>query len=502
MDTLGTVSKIYGAAMPTLEHTVKVYEYLHIGVRFGSAVKDKKDKGVWWARIKFPRQSPVYLSTKIPYDNGSAIAKHQAQQEALKLFDPYKKKLEIGKPINHVFYIHNLLDEYCEEVEEHTKENEKREEQGLEPIRTVIGGRGYWNIRRLRVHRTCTKYLREFFKTIRTNPAELRYAIKGAPQLKDIASCTKRDWDKLDTFLLERYSHLSKETRLRVNTILRNFLHWCYEKEYIDEVVSVKRPARGGVLEARKRMRREITPQDYRRMIEYTREKYLDKGQRIYTGFRHYQYLFHLWILILANTGIRPPTSGLKSTLMRWEHVDFNDPERPILHRPNEKLHNYEALIMPAAWDYFQALVNFYDDLGMPTDKGYVFAHPVDKDPSTRQGFRRGDPIYGFRKQWVRMVEDLGLAKAGAPQSERVSPSSLRAWFITQRLYAATDKGERIDILQLARATGTSVSQIEARYARLETRRGYEHLTAGGYYPEKKASYEEIEGVRYYTGHR
>jgi hypothetical protein len=470
-------------------------------VRIGEGTVNKKKKGVWWARIKFPGEKPVYRSTQVPYDQGSFLSKQQALQEASKLFEPYKTLYRTGRPLESVHYINNLLDEYCEEVELFTKENEQREENGLEPIREVIGGRGYWNIRRLRVHRTCTKYLQEFFKTITVDPAHVPYALKGKPMVKDIASCTKRDWDKLDTFLLERYSHLSKETRLRVNTVLRNFLHWCYDKEYIEEVVSVKRPARGGVLEARKRMRREITPEDYRRMIDYTREKYLDKGQRIYTGFRHYQYLFHLWILILANTGIRPPTSGLKSTMMRWEHVDFNDPERPILHRPNEKLHTYDALIMPAAWDYFQALVNFYDDLGMPTDKGYVFAHPVDKDPNSRQGFRKGDPIYGFRKQWVRMVEDLGLAKAGAPQSERVSPSSLRAWFITQRLYAATESGERIDILQLARATGTSVSQIEARYARLETRRGYEHLTAGGYHPEKRAAYEEIEGVRYYRGH-
>jgi len=64
------------------------------------------------------------------------------------------------------------------------------------------------------------------------------------------------------------------------------------------------------------------------------------------------------------------------------------------------------------------------------------------------------------------MVEALGLAEKGTAQSERVSPSSLRAWFITSRLYA----DERVDTLQLARATGTSVGQIEERYARLDTR--------------------------------
>ena len=95
------------------------------------------------------------------------------------------------------------------------------------------------------------------------------------------------------------------------------------------------------------------------------------------------------------------------------------------------------------------------------------------------------------------MVEALGLAEKGTAQSERVSPSSLRAWFITSRLYA----DERVDILQLARATGTSVGQIEERYARLDTRRSYHFLSAGAYTSEGTPKYENIDGTQYYVGH-
>ena len=74
-------------------------------------------------------------------------------------------------------------------------------------------------------------------------------------------------------------------------------------------------------------------------------------------------------------------------------------------------------------------------------------------------------------------LHEFGTKANPVPQSERISPSSLRAWFITQRLYS--DKNVKIELL--ARVTGTSIGQIEARYLRLDMDKNYEHLTAGGY---------------------
>ena len=112
---------------------------------------------------------------------------------------------------------------------------------------------------------------------------------------------------------------------------------------------------------------------------------------------------------------------------------------------------------------------------------------------------RKGDPIRSFKKRWETMAKLLFDQKSGTPtdrvaQSERISFASLRAWYITQRLYS--DSNIRIE--QLARVTGTSMGQIEARYFRLDMSQSYDHLTANAYdVTDKKPEYDK-EG--YYIG--
>ena len=90
---------------------------------------------------------------------------------------------------------------------------------------------------------------------------------------------------------------------------------------------------------------------------------------------------------------------------------------------------------------------------------------------------------------------ETGTQDNRVSQSERVSPTSLRAWFITQRLYSSDD----VKIEFLARACGTSIGQIEARYLRLDMSRSYEYLSAGTYDAKgKTAQYEN----GYYIGRK
>ena len=138
-----------------------------------------------------------------------------------------------------------------------------------------------------------------------------------------------------------------------------------------------------------------------------------------------------------------------------------------------------------------------------------MFRHPhyqyySMKNPDERKRgevkIAKGDHIVNFKTQWNNMCKKLGIHEFGTkdnpvPQSERISPSSMRAWFITQRLYS--DKNVKIELL--ARVTGTSISQIEARYLRLDMDRSYEYLSLGGWdNSDKKPVY--IDG--YYAGHQ
>ena len=477
--------------MPTLLHKEKLTANLYIGVQVGKGTVDIDNNGVWTARIKFPGQAAKFKTTRVKYGGGNSELKKQAIRIAYELLSPETETVARGGNIHSRNYATYLLDLFRDDITAKADDNDRFGE-----THEVLGGRGLWNRRRLVKALNQINYLYGFFKSL-----EPISASNGQSTARQIETITNKDFDKLDRWLQENQKQLNVESRLHVITELRHFLHWCYDKDYIKSVPSIKRPSRGGVRGARARMRREIEPDDYRRMIKHTRDKYLEESD-IFEGYREYQYLFHLWILILANTGIRPPTSGQESTLIKWGHVDLSDKQTPILHRPDEKLHTYDAVIMPAAVIHFNSLRDFYENQrGMPcNDDDFVFRHTYDKVVRNTGKYlqAKGDPIYSFRKQWVNMVEALGLAEKGARQSERVSPSSLRAWFITSRLYA----DDKVDILQLARATGTSVSEIETRYARLDTKRSYEWLTAGGYNTEGEAIYETINGTKYYAGRK
>ena len=162
---------------------------------------------------------------------------------------------------------------------------------------------------------------------------------------------------------------------------------------------------------------------------------------------------------------------------------------------------------MPRAAKQLRRLRTFYEELGIEVKPdGPVFAHPSDQfytqdktyeyeqpdgsiktvhrksEKSGTYRWRKGEAIRTFKNTWDKMTIELKINPEPIKghrhaQSERISPASLRAWFITQRLYATG----RLDIEKLARVTGTSVSQIDIRYARLDASLSYDYLTAGAY---------------------
>jgi hypothetical protein len=496
--------------MPKLHHLERLGPHLSIGVQRGNTVKNDETKGVWYARVQMANQTH-FQSTGYKYGGGNEELKKLAITRCYEILEEQGKKVAADIPLNARNYVTQLAQKigrkeedwgYLHEAEQWMQENERRKANGQEPIYRIRRGRAFWSAANYKeAERDHRLYIQPFLRTIPRRD--------GLPPV--IESLTQRELDRIDDYLISQHPHLGIETRLGIIIELRRFMNWALDKGYIDNVPNIKRPHRGGVSGARKRMRKEITPNDYTRIIDYTRAKYLRVNEQypFAKTYRHYQYLFHLWILILANTGIRPPTSGTKNTLLRWEHfkIDDADAKHPTLERPDEKGHTYTAVIMPNAVRYIHELRNFYMAMGMNVEEGWVFAH-IEDSPKRGGGYRWrvGDPINNaFRKQWVDMGIDLGLIpsedginpKKGTPQSERISPSSLRSWFITQRLYS----DEKIDIASLARATGTSIGQIEARYFRMDTKRSYEYLTAGGYYDDtRKPIYMEIDGLQYYAG--
>jgi len=527
--------------MPTLLHQDKLNEFLSMGVQVGAGVKGtgyktqdgdatNKGQGVWTIRIKFPKQAVVYRTTGVKYSPDDAGGKREASKIAYTIFGAYSDKFYRGVDYTRINYIVNVADRYMVYLDECSTLNEASIERGdTTPPRKIIGGKSYWTEKKVKGARAIwSTYLDSFIKQLpkqnKTDPSPI------------IENVDPRDLDKLDEYIIQVNPKLAIETRLKVITEFRHFLHWCYEERITDRVHQIKRPQRGGNTGARARMRKEITPEMYLEMVDYTRARYT--GDNIPKSERDYAYLFHLWFLIMANCGIRVPTSGLDHTLIRWEHLkktSYNGKTQWTLKR-KEKLHEYEAIILEPAHEYWSALESFYEERGINTKSGIVFVHPyteykmtkwnereVDKDGNGikddkgRQKYtvkkatdydaiyiEKGSPIKSFKARWETMcghgTGGLGYNRSGTPldrvpQSERVSPGSIRAWFITQRLYSSDD----IKIELLARVVGSSIGQIEARYLRLDMNKSYEYLSAGAYDAKgKTAQYKN----GYYVGRK
>lgn len=479
--------------MPALQFKERLNDNLSIGVQIGKGTKGTgyKDKdgtarwvgrGVWTCEIKFPGERAIYKTTKVKYEPESESSKQTAMREAYHIFSGYSDRYGRGLDVSSVNYVTRLLDIYLTHVEEDTATNERLIKDGFAPQKKMYGGWSFWTQRTSEYAEQMVRlYIRPFAKE--RLPRMKREAAARIENIK------KRDWDELDSYVASKHPQLTIETRLKIITECRKFLNWCYQEQYIDDVPAIARPQRMGKKGARERMRKEITEETYMRIVDYTRDRYLDEEKSEF--HRDYAFLFHCYILIMANTGIRPPSGRTEHTLIKWEHIHLpeNEGDKPYLERPKEKTAPpYEAMIMQRGVRYIRWLKEFYEARGIKCKKGFLFRHPHNTyygPNSPKKGeikIKKGDKLASFRTQWVNMCQKLDLHEFGTkehpvPQSERISPSSLRAFYITQRLYA--DKNMRIDLL--AEHTGTSIDQIQKRYARMDMAKSYDYLSAGGY---------------------
>lgn len=489
--------------MPKLYFRERIGVGLELGVQSSQGVPNDQ-RGVWTCRIKLESQRAAkQISLKIPYQDGQKENKEQATRKAWSFYEEFRlSELNGGKIAGgEQDYIHILFNKFQEEIAEWAEIND-RTPKGKAKKYKVQGGRGnsYWSMKK---YETTARIYRLHIQEYIFTALDKRGSTSKSPSIKAI---TQRDWGRFAEWLERERSNLSAETHLKIITEVNHFYHWAYnhKNEYVDIIPTIKRVSLDGVEGARARMRKEISPDDYRNIIQYTRNKYKDPKSS--TIVRDYAYLFHLYILILANTGIRPPTGGNDNTLMKWSDLELTkDGSEYLLYR-EEKGSKYYATVLPSAKTYIDELKSFYRRHNIDTTQGYVFVHPYDgtlrdfESDVTKERVRvKGEPIYSFRKQWNRMREDLGLIdKKGdgrLKQSEAITFSSLRAWFITQRLYSKSG----VDIEKLARAVGSSVKQIEIRYLRIDKDRQHEFLASGAYdNSNKKRKYNELG---YYIGH-
>lgn len=501
--------------MPALEHKEKVNQFVTIGVQYkhgGYKTLDIANKGKWSARIKYPNRKPIIRSLGIPYKNGSDFNKRLAVEAAEKLaLELYEKARHIDPSEPTSFRL--LATQWINEAEVKAEANENLLAKGLPAQHEVKGGRGYWTPILVKQNEILLrKYILPFFKTLDRGWNEADVTTIRPQELDGI---TEWIFNNPSPEMIKKGRPVSPSLVLKAITVVRHVYRYAYEKNIVSQIPQIQRPKR----QLKERVRREITDKEYEIMVAWTRNKYQDDsylGEVQYkdldgviwrekvTTYRDYQYLFHLFLLILANCGIRPPTGNTPNTWIKWSHYS-HDKKTGIttLHRPDEKNHDYKALILKSAVPYWEALRKFQKDRKMYHPDGYVFAHPYTFDKK-KGGWKKGDPIKSFAGQWRRMCKELNElypdsgfnCENGVPQSQRITPSSLRSFFITKRL----QEGDA-NIEKLAFATGTNHDVIMEHYFKFATEKEYDKLTKGTYTRAANLVPEYNENG-YYIGHK
>lgn len=427
-----------------------------------------KAKPYWHAVIKFPRQEAVWRSTKVLYEADSVISLRKATDKALELVKPFQARWERGNPVAEVFTITRLGDEYLAEAERKSLENEELVKKGLPRLHPVKEGRGEWGKYRYDLDfGIWNKHLHPYLMSV---------------QEKMGRTLSLDEWDDrmlrgFPDWCRDNYPNHSPATFNHWNQVLNRLFRYALNRDLINRAPKLKGHGAGSLVEERKRMRREITPEEFKVLCDALINRVHKGNEQMVQHWRDYQYLLYLFIIIIAGTGIRPPTGKTRHTMLRWEDVkiDGANENSPVLERRTEKDHSYTAVILPdAAWA-FRELRRFYEAKGFDCSSGFVFRHTWSRDVLGRAQFNKGDNIDSFRSQFERVTKELGLRGDTGKQSGNVSFSSLRAYYITQRLILDPD----VRIEELAQVVGTKPEQIFKRYYRFRTEEHYEKMSKG-----------------------
>jgi len=471
-------------------------------------IEERDQKGTWYATWKFPDMNAIEKALGIQYANGKQLNYEMARKKAEDM-GPEIYAANRGKPQDQAAELRIICYNFILESEKFVQYNEELKAEGKLPTFEIMNGRKYWDSKTLEGDRSIIKNkILPFAKT-------LKNVGRDEPLITLIA---QRQWDEFSLWCLKQKPDASPSTINKYITTIYRIYDYAYRKGIVQTRLTDIRKLRY-VPADRKRL--EITDSDWFKMVEWSRERYQDPdfgGSIKYVdkeGVAHedyvseytdYQYLFHLYILIIANCGIRPPNGGVQHTWIKWKHFEIKSKELGgVLHRPSEKGHTYDAAVLPQALDYWEALRKFQIERNIyDANDGYVFAHPRNKGGSGRGSYSKGDPIQNLGTkaqtgQWAKMLIGIGrpeMAQKGVKQNAKYTYSALRTYYITKRAAEGNVKLENI-----AKSTGTGLEVIMDHYYRFNTMKQLEQLTKGGFQrPEgAKAIYDKDTG--YYVGH-
>lgn len=489
--------------MPSFTNTSHLTDFISVGVQ-----KNSGANGNWYVRVKGAKgEQPKYLALRIKYDPDGSKCPDEVKNKAHEVAESWVRRSKSGKSVHKGYGIHYIADALFNEIGKDASYNDKAIAEGRQPKRPRYGANTYWTSKKERTAiEIYNNYVYPFFEYIGRSEAykHKRNSLlidQVTPQMLDSYSDWVLDTKKVVIAGVER--EVAPATINRGVSLIRLIFGYAKAQGLIDAVPSIVRPQRN----ERARRRREFTEDEYYRFQQAITKAWQEETNE---SWKDYKYLFFLYINLVASTGIRVPTGGNLSTLVKMADFKKTINHRTgrfelMLRRESEKLHDYDAVVLPSAIRYWEALLTFRDYHGV-FDAEYAFVHPrdlyqktgakADKDGNKlerRQGrliWSKGQPIKSFHKQFATCLKSAGIDNPkGAPQSERITFSSLRIRFITDIL----NRDPNLTISELCKVTGHTADTLAYYYDRRKTSDLYSRITES--YEADADKPQEYDGI-------
>jgi integrase len=175
---------------------------------------------------------------------------------------------------------------------------------------------------------------------------------------------------------------------------------------------------------------------------------------------------------------VRPSSGWTDRTLLRWSDIEIinegTDSELWFINR-TEKTQDFgddpaKYIIQKPVIPDLKRLKLLYKERGI-SDPEFIFCHTK----NGARGAAQGEVIKSFRRQWENLLTQIGIPNPKhAPQSERLSPYSIRGFYITMRL-----RYGKMNIDQIASACNTSAAMVRRIYRDWDIEQETESLTKG-----------------------
>jgi hypothetical protein len=441
-----------------------VEDGLSIGIR-----QTRSGKYWWQARIYWKQQRKYdWHSLKLEYrDNKDNLI--EARRKARKVYKSFIDRVMLNLHPKQDLTVERVVGDFLAEAEGLAGSNEANIQKGLEP-RFKLVGKGTKPItltRFLEIDQLTKTYVQPYFEDNSLWTRNIRTI-----QQRELVGYA--NWINQTRFLSE-YGREIQVSPSRINkgiTVIRLIWEYSMRKGFVDWVPNIDRPDAN----LEKRSRKVLDEPTYFKIVKQAR---LDSEKEINHEYhRDLSEQFYIWIKFLSWSGVRPSSGWTDRTLLRWSDIEIinegTDSELWFINR-TEKTQDFgddpaKYIIQKPVIPDLKRLKLLYKERGI-SDPEFIFCHTK----NGARGAAQGEVIKSFRRQWENLLTQIGIPNPKhAPQSERLSPYSIRGFYITMRL-----RYGKMNIDQIASACNTSAAMVRRIYRDWDIEQETESLTKG-----------------------